>query len=93
MAEDPRSLSSQISPLLKSDWVDLGGLISCVAEVLSKPPCTSISSLGHGSYNYVYKLVFSDDTEIAASIPTDVGGEAFQPHLQTFRAYDDEIRP
>ncbi|KIK47317.1 hypothetical protein CY34DRAFT_9038 [Suillus luteus UH-Slu-Lm8-n1] len=63
-----KDLELQISALPKSPWVNLSGLIDCATEHLSKPTCQSIQLLGKGSCNTVYKLVFADDTEIAASV-------------------------
>ncbi|KAG2159573.1 kinase-like domain-containing protein [Suillus bovinus] len=40
----------------------------CLRNCLSKSTCQSIQLLGRGSYNTVYKLVFTDGTEIAASV-------------------------
>ncbi|KAG1773178.1 hypothetical protein EDD22DRAFT_965522 [Suillus occidentalis] len=64
----PKDLELQISALRKSPWVNLSGLVDCATKRLSKPTCQSIQLLGKGSYNTVYKLVFADDTEIAASV-------------------------
>lgn len=59
----------EISTLRKSDWVNLSGLVACATTRLSKSACQSIQLLGQGSYNNVYKLVFADASEIAASVP------------------------
>lgn len=61
----------QVSSIRKSKWVDLHGLIACAESKLLKGNCLSISLLGRGSYNTVYKLVFLDGTEIAASVSND----------------------
>lgn len=63
-----KDLELQISALPKSPWVNLSGLIDCATKHLKKPTCQSIQLLGKGSCNTVYKLVFADDTEIAASV-------------------------
>ena len=62
---------SQIKDLRKVKWLDLSGLVACVTTRLSKSSCTSISLLGRGSYNTVYKLTFSDSSSYAVSIPND----------------------
>ncbi|KAG6894955.1 hypothetical protein C0993_010403, partial [Termitomyces sp. T159_Od127] len=68
-----QELDEQLSKLWKNDWVDLRGLVTCATLHLftSESPsidCVSISLLGQGSYNTVYRLAFSDDTEVAASV-------------------------
>ncbi|KAG5331649.1 hypothetical protein C0989_007735, partial [Termitomyces sp. Mn162] len=68
-----QELDEQISQLKKYKWVDLHGLVTCATLHLSTPEsdgprCVSISLLGKGSFNTAYKLVFSNDTEVAASI-------------------------
>ncbi|KAF8532028.1 kinase-like domain-containing protein [Gautieria morchelliformis] len=65
---------SQMKDLRKVKWLDLNGLVTCVTAGLSKPDqasCTSISLLGRGSYNTVYKLAFSDSSSYAVSVPHD----------------------
>ncbi|KAG0696244.1 hypothetical protein DFH29DRAFT_211752 [Suillus ampliporus] len=76
-----KDLEQQISILRKSRWVNLSGLIDCVTKSLSKPTCQSIQLLGNGSYNTVYKLVFADDTEIAASVSVH-DDEDFNPQAK-----------
>ncbi|OJA21419.1 hypothetical protein AZE42_10341 [Rhizopogon vesiculosus] len=71
----------QISTLRKSCWVNLSGLVDCATTRLSKPACQSIQLLGHGSYNNVYKLVFADGSEIAASVPVH-DDEDFDPQAK-----------
>ncbi|RDB17536.1 hypothetical protein Hypma_001243 [Hypsizygus marmoreus] len=76
------SLSEQITQLKKQKWVDLHGLISCAMTHLSTAgPCTSISLLGRGSYSHVYKLVFTDGNQIAASI-SNHDEEDFNPRAK-----------
>ncbi|RDB26747.1 hypothetical protein Hypma_005363 [Hypsizygus marmoreus] len=75
------SLSEQIAQLRKKEWVDLHGLISCANIHLSTAgPCMSIS-FDRGSFNHVYKLVFTDDTHIAASV-SNHDGEDFNPEAK-----------
>ncbi|KAG1722216.1 kinase-like domain-containing protein [Suillus paluster] len=78
MSED---LEQQISILRKSRWVNLSGLIDCATKRLSKPTCRSIQLLGNGSYNTVYKLIFADGTEIAASVSVH-DDEDFNPQAK-----------
>ncbi|KAG6867522.1 hypothetical protein C0993_001729 [Termitomyces sp. T159_Od127] len=67
-------LQEQISQLKKDEWVDLQGLISCATTYLATSlelpdlSCNCISLLRRGSHNTVYKLKFSDDTRLAASV-------------------------
>jgi hypothetical protein len=75
------NLELQISALRKSRWVNLSGLIDCATKRLSKPTCQSIQFLGKSSYNNVYKLVFADDTEIAASVSVH-DDEDFNPQAK-----------
>ncbi|KNZ76278.1 hypothetical protein J132_10952 [Termitomyces sp. J132] len=68
-----QELDEQISQLQKNDWVDLHGLITCATRHFINTEadglrCVAISLLGWGSFNTAYKLVFSNDTEVAASI-------------------------
>lgn len=74
-------LELQISTLRKSRWVNLSGLVDCATKRLSKPTCQSIQLLGKGSYNTVYKLVFADSTEIAASVSAH-DDEDFNPQAK-----------
>ena len=74
-------LEVQISTLRKSRWVNLSGLVDCATKRLSKPTCQSIQLLGRGSYNTVYKLVFGDGTEIAASVSVH-DDEEFNPQAK-----------
>ncbi|KAF5312021.1 hypothetical protein D9619_003666 [Psilocybe cf. subviscida] len=81
------NLETLISTLpTPGNWVNLKGLISCASKYLSTQEdasepsleCTSISLLGSGTHNYVYRLCFSSGLQLAASIPkTDE--EAFFP--------------
>ncbi|TDL17772.1 hypothetical protein BD410DRAFT_536124 [Rickenella mellea] len=65
----PDDMDHQISQLQKKpEWANFHGLISCAESRLSKSSCTSISYLGYGSSNVVYKLTFSDLSSIAASV-------------------------
>ncbi|KAH0579365.1 hypothetical protein H2248_003504 [Termitomyces sp. 'cryptogamus'] len=70
-----QELDEQISQLQENTyrWVDLHGLVTCATlhfpnTEFDGPRCVSISFLGEGSYNTVYKLAFSNGTEVAASI-------------------------
>lgn len=69
MAHD---LTVQMSTLPRKKWVNLQGLVDCATTHLSSagsiPDCHSISFLGWGSTNTVYRLVFSDGTQLAASV-------------------------
>lgn len=76
-----KDLELQISTLRKSRWVNLSGLVDCATKRLSKPTCQSIQLLGNGSYNNVYKLVFADGTEIAASVSVH-DDEDFNPQAK-----------
>ncbi|KAG1867906.1 hypothetical protein DFJ58DRAFT_838118 [Suillus subalutaceus] len=76
-----KDLELQISTLRKSRWVNLSGLVDCATKRLSKPTCQSIQLLGRGSYNTVYRLVFADDTEIAASVSA-YDDEDFNPQAK-----------
>ncbi|KAG6864803.1 hypothetical protein C0993_008527 [Termitomyces sp. T159_Od127] len=88
-------LQEQISQLKKNEWVDLKGLISCattyIATSLGLPSlsCNTISFLGRGSYNTVYKLEFSDSSQLAASVPNhdeeDFNPEAKRSEIETMR--------
>ncbi|KAG6877948.1 hypothetical protein C0993_001806 [Termitomyces sp. T159_Od127] len=77
----------QISQLRKDEWVDLQGLISCatahLATSLELPnlTCNSISLLGRGSRNTVYKLEFSDNNLLAASV-SNLDEEGFDPEAK-----------
>ncbi|KAG5350034.1 hypothetical protein C0989_000554 [Termitomyces sp. Mn162] len=77
-------LQVQISQVKKKEWVDLQGLVSCATTHLATSPesfgpsCASISLLGRGSYNAVYKLEFSDGTRLAASL-SNLDEETFDP--------------
>ncbi|KAG6860081.1 hypothetical protein C0995_016080 [Termitomyces sp. Mi166 len=67
----------------KERWVDLQGLVDCATahlaiSALPGPSCTSISLLGRGTYNIVYKLEFSDGTRLAASV-SSLDEEDFDP--------------
>lgn len=57
----------------KSNGPNLHGLIACAIHKMEKSSCTSISVLGVGAYNAVYKLTFSDGSEVAASTPFAAG--------------------
>ncbi|KAJ8579854.1 hypothetical protein M405DRAFT_835299 [Rhizopogon salebrosus TDB-379] len=63
-----KDLQESISALRKSKWVNLSALVDFATTRLSKPACQSIELLGYGTYNNVYKLVFVDGSEIAASL-------------------------
>ncbi|KAG2356151.1 hypothetical protein BDR07DRAFT_473380 [Suillus spraguei] len=76
-----QDLELQISALHKSQWVNLSGLVDCATKRLSKPTCHSIQLLRWGSYNTVYKLVFADGSEIAASVSVHVD-EDFNPQAK-----------
>ncbi|CAL1715315.1 unnamed protein product [Somion occarium] len=84
-----QELEEQIAQLRKKKWVDLHGLITCATTHLStigphahpSLSCLSISLLGRGSYNSVYKLVFSDGTCIAASV-SNHDEEHFNPQAK-----------
>lgn len=90
MAHD---LTEQISKLRKKKWVNLQGLIDCSTAHLSSagssPSCLSISLLGRGSYNSVYRLVFTDGTRLAASISNhdeeDFNAQAKQSEIETMK--------
>lgn len=90
MAHD---LAEQISKLRKKKWVNLQGLIDCSTAYLSgagsSPSCLFISLLGRGSYNSVYRLVFSDGTQLAASISNhdeeDFNAQAKQSEIETMK--------
>lgn len=83
MTETPNPLgdiATQVAQLPKMQWVDLEGLIGCATAHLAsrRTPipggdlhCLSISHLGSGSFNHVYRLGFNDDTKIAASVTKD----------------------
>lgn len=80
-------LQEQISQLKKSEWVDLQGLISCATTYLAASSefpslsCDSITLLGRGSYNTVYKLEFSDNNRLAASV-SNLNEEKFDPEAK-----------
>lgn len=74
----PQELSESISQLKKKKWVNLHGLITCATEALGELTCTSMSFLGRGSYNTVYKLSFSSGTQVAASVSNN-DEEDFNP--------------
>jgi len=57
-----------IDGIARCDWVDLRGLMAVAEERLGKEKCVSLCELGQGSHNHLYKLSFSDGTEVAASI-------------------------
>jgi hypothetical protein len=76
-----KDLEEQISTLRKGDCVNLSALVDCAATRLSKPACKSIEFLGYGTYNNVYKLVFADGSEIAASVSKD-DDEDFNPQAK-----------
>lgn len=61
---------------------DLHGLIACAIHKMGKSSCTSISLLGTGSYNAVYKLTFSDGSDVAASTPFAAGRRLFNPIMK-----------
>ncbi|KZT03963.1 uncharacterized protein LAESUDRAFT_761549 [Laetiporus sulphureus 93-53] len=63
------SLASQISQLRKPKWADLSSLLQVATAALGKTGCESITLLGCGSYNYVYRIAFDDGSDVAASIP------------------------
>ncbi|KAF4597867.1 hypothetical protein EYR38_006259 [Pleurotus pulmonarius] len=81
-------LATQISALKElystPKWVDLNGLINCATTHLASSglrpdlDCVRISLLGRGSYNTVYKLQFSDGTQLAASVSKSPS-EKFNP--------------
>ncbi|KAG6889505.1 hypothetical protein C0995_000674 [Termitomyces sp. Mi166 len=76
-------LQGQLSQMKKERWVDLQGLVDCATAhlAISALPglsCTSISLLGRGTYNTVYKLEFSDGTRLAASV-SNLHEEDFDP--------------
>ncbi|TDL17803.1 hypothetical protein BD410DRAFT_882709 [Rickenella mellea] len=68
MPVDMDDLDDQISQLRKPKWANLRGLVSCAETRLSKPNCISISCLGYGSSNIAYRLTFSDQSAVAATI-------------------------
>lgn len=76
-----KDLEEQLSTLDKEEWVNLAALVDCAKTRLSKPSCKSIQHLGRGTYNNVYRLVFTDDTEIAASVPVH-DEEDFNPQAK-----------
>lgn len=61
----------ELSDLPKPKWADLFALIGLAPIQLSKPNCVSLSLLGRGSYNFVYRLQFEDGSDVAASISED----------------------
>ena len=77
----PKDLEEQLSTIQKEEWVDLAALVDCATTRLSKPSCKSIQFLGRGTYNNVYRLIFTDDTEIAASVPVH-DDEDFNPQAK-----------
>ncbi|KAG6898638.1 hypothetical protein C0993_005419 [Termitomyces sp. T159_Od127] len=80
-------LQKQISKLKKSEWVNLHGLIDCATTYLASSlelpdlSCDSISFLGRGTYNTVYKLEFSDNSRLAASV-SNLDEEYFDPEAK-----------
>lgn len=84
-------LPEQISQLRKKPWVNLQGLIDCstihVFGSGSSQSCTSISLLGRGSYNIVYRLSFADGTQLAATVSNqdeeDFNPEAKRSEIET----------
>lgn len=90
-------LKDQISELKKITWfpvrVDLQALIDCATDYLSdnesKPSCLSISLLGWGTYNRVYRLAFDNDIEIAASVSRsqqdDFNAQAKMSEIETMK--------
>lgn len=83
----------QIPDLPKKKWYDLRGLVACATTHLSRssgaanaagdsdPHCVSISHIGAGSFNHVYRLDFSDGTKLAASLSQDKE-DAFAPEAK-----------
>ncbi|KAJ3516581.1 hypothetical protein NMY22_g14175 [Coprinellus aureogranulatus] len=78
----PDPIAAQILKLPKKDWVDLEGLVGCSTSHLSRRAkaanapsadihCVSISHVGSGAFNYVYRLDFNDGTIFAASVSQD----------------------
>ena len=61
-------ISKQIASLQKKQWVNLDALPVVSIAAMKKESVTSVTMLGRGSYNIVYKVVFSDLSTIAASI-------------------------
>lgn len=87
-------LTEQISKLRKKKWDNLQGLVDCSTLYLSTasgscPSCLSISLLGRGSYNTVYRLVFNDDTQLAACVSNhdeeDFNVQAKQSEIETMK--------
>ncbi|KAF6752717.1 hypothetical protein DFP72DRAFT_1171569 [Ephemerocybe angulata] len=85
----PVSLDEQISSLPQEERFNLRGLIDCSTGHLSERSskggvaisalvCLSISFLGSGEYNYVYRLEFNDGTVLAASVSSD-SEEVYSP--------------
>ncbi|GJJ09050.1 hypothetical protein Clacol_003272 [Clathrus columnatus] len=77
----------------KAADIILKRLIDCSVAHLSRPgssqSCLSISLLGRGSYNTVYRLTFSDGTQLAASIANhddeDFNAQAKQSEIETMK--------
>ncbi|KAJ3537258.1 hypothetical protein NMY22_g5666 [Coprinellus aureogranulatus] len=78
----PNPVAAQILDLPKKDWVDLQGLVDCSTSHLSRIAgaanpasadlrCISISHVGSGAFNHVYRLDFDDGTKLAASVSQD----------------------
>ncbi|KIJ44128.1 hypothetical protein M422DRAFT_208407 [Sphaerobolus stellatus SS14] len=63
-----KQLHDEISSLRKPKWANLNALVQLASAALSRSNCISISLLGRGSYNFVYKLVFKDGSDVAVSI-------------------------
>jgi len=86
-------LQTQISGLRKRPWVNLQGLIDCSTTLMSSltfsPTCLSISLLGRGSYNHVYRLEFTDGTQLAASVSNqddeDFNAQAKQSEIEAMK--------
>jgi hypothetical protein len=68
----------ELSDLPKPKWADLHALVGLAPIQLSKPNCVSLSLLGRGSYNFVYRLQFEDGSDVAASVSKD-DEEDFNP--------------
>ena len=94
-------VAAQIAELPEEKWMDLRGLVNCatfnLSQRLAKNPdssqssivCESISHIGSGSYNHVYRLDFSDGTKLAASVSQDKEGvfcpEAKESEIATMK--------
>jgi hypothetical protein len=71
----PEQLQAQIGTLEKPKWADLQALVELSSSTLSRSQVTSISFLGSGGYNFVYKLEFEDGSDVAASISKHADGK------------------